>query len=687
MLTSFLFKMALASSMFSLVLAVYVLRQDPRKAENISFAAGMMTLSFIAFSQFMDYLSFNPIFWKNLAFAGRIFLPVPWLVFSIVFARTDPAHHLRKWRVWIGGVSLTSLIMLGVHFYISFHGDGLTHLTFRYWKTVFLLIALTLVLANFEWTLRSGEHPQRWRIKFLIVGISSIFLFMIFHMTYFLLFPRADSDFSHIAPTVIFIGSFLSALSLIRRGMHDVNIAVSRDVVRNSIIVLLVGGCLLAVGLVAQAIRMFGGDFREYLQYILVFLALVFIALVLLSTHARKTAKMFIDRHFFRRKFDYEKEWLKITSQMSSKLDVGEISSSLANVFSEIFWIDTTLLWLSGDMGNDFRMVYPDNRRINDPMRENPVLFPLLKEKNRPVLLEELQESQDLSEEGGRQIDSLKKRGISLLVPMMLDRELVGVLGLSKSRYGAPFDIEDLALINTISGQAASSLLNAKLAVRIVQSKELETFHIFSAFVIHDLKNFVSMLSLVVQNMEKNFGNPAFQKDAMASLTTIAEKMEQMMRRLSALSTAPIRIKTKADLNRLLRGLINEMKGTIRSRVVEDYSQLPDLFVDSEQMTNVFRNLVKNADEATANGGEIRLSTAMKDRNAIVTISDNGRGIPKEYMEGEMFTPFSSTKSDGLGIGLFQAKRIVESHGGRIEAESEVGKGSTFRIHLPVAGE
>jgi putative PEP-CTERM system histidine kinase len=507
---------------------------------------------------------------------------------------------------------------------------------------------------------------------------------MIFNFSHVLLFPKTDYDFSYITPTVIFVGSCLVAFSLARHSLLDVDVAISRDIVKNSIIVLLVGGCLFSVGLVAQAIRMFGGDFSVYLQIMFVFLALVFIGLLLLSTHTRKTAKMFIDKHFFRSKFDYGKEWLRLTDQLSSKLDVYDIASSLANLFAEIFWINTTVLWLFDDREDGFRMVYPGNGLRADLVRWDPPLAQLLADGDRPFLLDDLQKSPDLPEDGGEQIALLKGRGISLLVPLMLETKLVGVLGLSKSRYGVPFDTEDLALIYTIARQAASSVLSAQMAERIVQSKELETFHLFSTFVIHDLKNFVSMLSLVVQNMEKNFSNPAFQKDAMGSVSNIVEKMERMMARLSALSAAPIPCKTQMDLNELLRAVMSEMKGTIRSRVVADYRDLPKIWVDPEQMMTVIRNLVRNADEATSNGGEIHLATEVKDGRVLVSVSDNGCGIPREYMEGELFTLFSSTKSDGFGIGLYQAKRIVESHGGRIEAESEVGMGSTFRIRLPV---
>jgi hypothetical protein len=467
--------------------------------------------------------------------------------------------------------------------------------------------------------------------------------------------------------------------------LRDVDVSVSRDVVRNSIIVMVVGAYLLSVGLVGQLIRTFGGDFSSYLQLVFVFLALVFIVLVLLSTHVRKTIKMFINKHFFRSKYDYGVEWLRLTDRLSLKLDVYDLASSLATLFAEIFWINTMLLWLRDDREDDLRMVYPGNNPPADPIPWNPALVRLLVEGDRPVLLDDLEGSPDLPENGGRQITLLKEKGVSLLVPLMLETKVVGVLGLSKSRYGVAFDAEDLALINTIARQAASSLLSAQLAASIVRSKELETFHLFSTFVIHDLKNFVSMLSLVARNMEKNFGNPDFQKDAVASVSQTVEKMNRMMVQLSALSRSAIPSMTEMDINELVREVLGEMKGGIRSQVVAEYQDLPKIRVDPEQMTSVIKNLLKNADEAIKTGGEIHLTTEAQDGKVLISVSDNGCGIPAEFMEGELFTLFASTKSDGFGIGLYQAKRIVESHGGRIEAESEVGKGSTFRIRLPVA--
>jgi signal transduction histidine kinase len=109
--------------------------------------------------------------------------------------------------------------------------------------------------------------------------------------------------------------------------------------------------------------------------------------------------------------------------------------------------------------------------------------------------------------------------------------------------------------------------------------------------------------------------------------------------------------------------------------------------IDPEQVQKVLTNLILNANEAISTGGEIRVATNQRDRWLIVSVSDNGCGLSKEFMERSLFHPFKTTKKQGMGIGLFQSKMIVEAHQGRIEVESEEGKGSTFRVFLPLAGK
>jgi hypothetical protein len=240
--------------------------------------------------------------------------------------------------------------------------------------------------------------------------------------------------------------------------------------------------------------------------------------------------------------------------------------------------------------------------------------------------------------------------------------------------------------MRVIAKQVGSAILRAKLTEKLLQSREKEAFHSFSAFVLHDLKNFISMLSLMLDNMDKRYDDPEFRKDMMLGVSGTVEKMKRLIEHVSVFSREPALNRKTIDLNDVIRDTIREMKASIKSRIVENYPALPAIDVDRDQMKKVITNLVLNADEANGANGEIRIQTAPGNGTIRVTVSDNGSGIPKDYLEKNLFRMFSTTKSTGFGVGLFQSKRIVEAHSGKIEVESAVGKGTTFTILLPTSG-
>jgi signal transduction histidine kinase len=118
--------------------------------------------------------------------------------------------------------------------------------------------------------------------------------------------------------------------------------------------------------------------------------------------------------------------------------------------------------------------------------------------------------------------------------------------------------------------------------------------------------------------------------------------------------------------------------------LVKNLRPLPNLLLDPEQMLNVVTNLLLNAIEAVSRGGQVAVETIQQNGWAILTVADDGCGMDAEFLNHSLFRPFRTTKKNGLGIGMFQSKMLVEAHGGRIEVESKPGKGTTFRVFLPI---
>jgi putative PEP-CTERM system histidine kinase len=237
--------------------------------------------------------------------------------------------------------------------------------------------------------------------------------------------------------------------------------------------------------------------------------------------------------------------------------------------------------------------------------------------------------------------------------------------------------------LKTIADQTAGSLLNLQLSHQLTRAKEMEAFQTLSTFFLHDLKNLASTLSLAMQNLPAHYDDPAFRADILRVIGGSVTKINTLCTRLTLLTGKMELRRAEMDLNELVRDTLADLNGSFRATLVQELRPLPHVALDPEQVQKVLLNLLLNANEAMAGQGQIWVATEPLDGWVSLSVRDDGCGMSPEFMERSLFQLFHTTKSKGLGIGLFQSKKIVEAHHGRIEVESEEGKGSTFRVLLP----
>ena len=215
--------------------------------------------------------------------------------------------------------------------------------------------------------------------------------------------------------------------------------------------------------------------------------------------------------------------------------------------------------------------------------------------------------------------------------------------------------------------------------------KELEAFQTMSTFFVHDLKNAASTLTLMLKNLPVHFQDPAFREDALRGIGRTADWINQMISSLSVVREKLAVNPVEFDLNRMLDEALENLKGAEAVEVVRDLQPLPKVIADRQQLQSVVTNLLLNAKDAVAEKGTVTVQTERRDEWASVAVSDNGCGMSPTFLRESLFRPFCTTKKKGLGIGMFQSKMIVEAHGGRIQVTSDLGKGTTFRILLPLS--
>jgi signal transduction histidine kinase len=159
-----------------------------------------------------------------------------------------------------------------------------------------------------------------------------------------------------------------------------------------------------------------------------------------------------------------------------------------------------------------------------------------------------------------------------------------------------------------------------------------------------------------------------------------------MIARLSELRRRVDFKPVEADFNQLVAEALDDVDGLPNVELTRELQPLPPVLADREQLQSVVTNLVRNARDAVGPGGRIEVRTEHRGGRVVLSVADNGCGISQAFLKESLFRPFQSTKKKGLGIGLFQSRAIVQAHGGGMHVESEVGKGTTFSVMLPVNG-
>jgi putative PEP-CTERM system histidine kinase len=277
--------------------------------------------------------------------------------------------------------------------------------------------------------------------------------------------------------------------------------------------------------------------------------------------------------------------------------------------------------------------------------------------------------------------------GHRLCVPLRSGDRTLGVLVLADRINAAVYTVEELELLKCVADQMTSVLMNHRLAAEVAQARELEAFRTMSLFFVHDLKNAATSLNLMLRNLPVHFNDPAFREDALRGIGNSARRIDDMIARLSALRDRPTLSPAKADLNEVVSEALDRVGAIPNVQLTREFQPLPGILVDRERMQNVVTNLVLNAQDALNEHGRIEVRTEHRDGRVHLSVSDNGCGMEEAFVKDSLFRPFQSTKKKGLGIGLFQSRAIVQAHGGAIHVQTELGRGTTFLISLPVAAE
>jgi putative PEP-CTERM system histidine kinase len=695
------FALSIGAAILSVTLALGVAIRAGRSFVRWIFVLGMLVLSTESVLSGMTAKAVLPgeiVHWEMLRMIVVSLLPGVWIPFSLFYSRGNARELLGKWRF-----ILAAAVLLPVGLAVLFRENLVVLIAPRaaadHWMlrlglsgialNLLFLIAAVLILMNLERTFRASVGTMRWRIKFMILGLGVLFAVRAYTCSQALLFRGIDLALEGVNSGALLLACLLIARSLLRAGHFDVAVRPSHSVLHSSLTVLLAVIYLFIVGVFAKVVTFLGGDATFELKAFVILLALVLLTVLLLSDRVRLLTKRFVSRHLQRPLHDYRLVWRRFTEGTAYRVDQTELCRAVVKLIAEIFQALSVTIWLVDDTGE--RLTFAASTSSSDAT--GAILTPrgpevakvirALLDQTMPV---DIDASKERWASALRQWHpgQFRKGGDRMAVPMISNGELLGVIMLGDRVGGVPFSQQDFDLLKCMGDQSAASLRNVQLSQKLVQARELEAFQTMSVFFIHDLKNTASTLNLMLRNLPIHFDKPAFREDALRGISKTVDHINQLIDRLSLLRHELKMQPTETDLNEVVSQAVAAWARNGEVDLVQHPHPLPRLHLDREQILKVVTNLVLNAAEAVSGTGRVCIETSHQGDWVTLAVSDNGCGMSPEFRDRSLFRPFQTTKKKGLGIGVFQSKMIVEAHGGRIEVESELGKGTTFRVLLPV---
>ena len=483
-------------------------------------------------------------------------------------------------------------------------------------------------------------------------------------------------------------GIVLAALALpFALGVRNASwkIQLSRAATFQSVSLIVILAYLVAMMLAARAMEIVGGDWARIGQVGIVFVMTLAALVLLPSAKMRAWLRVVLAKHLFEHRYDYRQEWPRFTDTVGRQSETGaSLEERVVKALADIGGSPAGLLLLCDE-----------SYRLSAAGRWNWTSAVPAGEGAEAVLSHI---------ESGFVIDFDTIRNGWLLhgdariavpawltaierawagIPLIHGGKLAGLVILEHPSFRRPLDWEDFDLFRTAGIQAASYIAEARSQQALADAQRFEEFNRRFAFIMHDIKNLVSQLSLVARNAERHADNPEFRADMIATLQSSVRKMNDLLARLSPGAAREAEPARPVEVQGLLDAIAAGRRRVHPVKVGGDAGLVAK--ADPAGLEQALGHLVQNAIDASDPGEPVELRVFESGGDVAIEVIDRGHGMSAAFVRDRLFQPFVSTKESGFGIGAYEARALILAMGGRLDVESGEGEGTRFTLYLPAA--
>ncbi len=465
------------------------------------------------------------------------------------------------------------------------------------------------------------------------------------------------------------------AIAVHRNG--DWTLKMSRTVTWQSLSLVALMAYAVTTVLAISAIDSFGGSYTRLAQTAFVFGSAAALLTLLSSPTIKAWLRVMVAKHLFNHRYDYRAEWSRFTDTLGAPGEgaapleerivkaVADVTDSAAGLLlvaddgvfgpgAEWNWLGSVPVAIAGEalaqfMSQGSRIIELDTVRAGDAPPAELAAVPQW---------------------------MLDEPSAWAIVPLVHLNQLIGAILLARPPIDRSLDWEDFDLLRIAGRQVASYLAEARAHEALADARRFDEFNRRFAFIMHDVKNLVSQLTLVARNAERHADNPDFRADMIATLKESVGRMNDLLARLSQHNSARVEEPVTVELMPIVER-VTKRRGVSHPIAVTGMRDAVAV-ADPARLEQALGHLIQNAIEASAPGEPVGVVVG----RATIDVIDAGPGMSASFIRDRLFKPFASTKNGGFGIGAFEARQVIVAMGGKLDLVSREGEGTRFTIVL-----
>ncbi|MFZ2998422.1 XrtA/PEP-CTERM system histidine kinase PrsK [Sphingobium sp.] len=458
-------------------------------------------------------------------------------------------------------------------------------------------------------------------------------------------------------------------------------VQLSRTLTFQSLSVVALALYVVVLTAMAVLIELIAGPYARVVEIGAVFFTAVTALVLLPSPQMRALWKVQVAKHFFQHRYDYRTEWMRFGETIGRPGEnPAPLAERVAKAVADITDSPAAILLLRTDRGDLMVETHwnwggdlPDGGTISADVVTRLEQTGWIIDLGRPRM-----------GDGALRLPEwlIADARAWALAPLNHYGRMIGAILLARPAIDRRLDWEDFDMLRAAGRQAATYISEAQGQQALDDAQRFDEFNRRFAFIMHDVKNLVSQLSLLARNAERHADNPDFRADMVLTLKDSVGKMNDMLARLSQHNKG----RAEEPHPIALRDVIDQVaRSRARQHPIVVRGDAPLALADPARVEQILTHLLQNAIDASAPSSPVDLCLSADATDIMVEIVDRGRGMSAEYIRRDLFKPFSSSKAGGFGIGAFEARALAQAMGGRIDVESRPGVGSRFILYLPHA--